>query len=43
MYPQLNTEGVAMGVHLPADGQADPGNIALALAKGARAAALVPG
>ena len=36
MYPHLNTEGVAMGVHLPADGQADPGNIALALAKGAR-------
>ncbi|MDP3860947.1 MAG: FAD-dependent oxidoreductase [Phaeovulum sp.] len=37
MYPHLNTEGVTMGVHLPADGQADPGNIALALAKGARA------
>ncbi|PKP71425.1 MAG: FAD-dependent oxidoreductase [Alphaproteobacteria bacterium HGW-Alphaproteobacteria-4] len=38
MYPHLNTDGVTMGVHLPADGQADPGNIALALAKGARAA-----
>ncbi|WP_372837688.1 FAD-dependent oxidoreductase [Phaeovulum sp.] len=41
MYPHLNTEGVTMGVHLPADGQADPGNIALALAKGARAAGAV--
>jgi glycine cleavage system T protein len=36
MYPHLNLEGVVSGVHLPADGQADPGNVALALAKGAR-------
>ena len=37
MYPRLNVEGVLAGVHLPADGQADPANVALALAKGARA------
>lgn len=36
LYPHLNIEGVTAGVHLPLDGQADPGNIALALAKGAR-------
>jgi glycine cleavage system T protein len=36
MYPHLNTEGVVAGVHLPKDGQADPANVALALAKGAR-------
>ncbi len=35
-YPHLNTEGVAAGVYLPKDGQGDPANIALALAKGAR-------
>lgn len=35
-YPHLNIEDVVAGVHLPKDGQADPGNIALALAKGAR-------
>ncbi|MEO1773322.1 MAG: FAD-dependent oxidoreductase [Pseudomonadota bacterium] len=35
-YPHLNTEGVLAGVYLPHDGQGDPGNIALALAKGAR-------
>ncbi len=35
-YPHLNTEGVTGGVWLPADGQADPANIAYALAKGAR-------
>jgi 4-methylaminobutanoate oxidase (formaldehyde-forming) len=35
-YPHLNINGVVAGVHLPLDGQADPGNIALALAKGAR-------
>ena len=35
-YPILNTEGVLSGVFLPKDGQADPANIALALAKGAR-------
>ncbi|OYU37524.1 MAG: FAD-dependent oxidoreductase [Pseudorhodobacter sp. PARRP1] len=36
LYPYLNIDGVTAGVHLPLDGQADPGNIALALAKGAR-------
>ncbi len=35
-YPHLNTDGVRGGVYLPKDGQGDPGNIALALAKGAR-------
>ena len=35
-YPHLNTDGVLAGVFLPKDGQADPANIALALAKGAR-------
>ncbi len=35
-YPHLNTEGVVGGVWLPRDGQGDPANIALALAKGAR-------
>ena len=38
MYPHLETRDVVGGVHLPLDGQADPGNIALALAKGARMA-----
>ena len=36
LYPHLNIDGVTAGVHLPLDGQADPANIALALAKGAR-------
>ncbi|SLN29575.1 4-methylaminobutanoate oxidase (formaldehyde-forming) [Pseudoruegeria aquimaris] len=35
-YPHLNTDGVLAGVYLPKDGQGDPANIALALAKGAR-------
>ena len=35
-YPHLNLSGVEGGVHLPKDGQGDPGNIALALARGAR-------
>ncbi len=35
-YPHLNVQGVTGGVYLPKDGQGDPGNIALALAKGAR-------
>ena len=35
-YPHLNTKGVVGGVYLPKDGQGDPANIALALAKGAR-------
>jgi len=36
IYPLVNTKDVVGGVFLPKDGQADPGNIALALAKGAR-------
>lgn len=36
LYPHLETSDVVAGVHLPGDGQADPANIALALAKGAR-------
>ena len=35
-YPHLNTDDVVAGVYLPLDGQGDPANIALALAKGAR-------
>ena len=35
-YEHLNIEGVKAGVYLPLDGQGDPANIALALAKGAR-------
>ncbi len=37
-YPHLNIEGVAGAVFVPKDGQGDPANIALALAKGARQA-----
>jgi len=35
-YPHLNTDDVIAGVYLDKDGQGDPANIALALAKGAR-------
>ncbi len=35
-YAHLNIEDVTGGVYLPKDGQGDPANIALALAKGAR-------
>ena len=35
-YPHINLDGVTGGVWLPTDGQADPANIALALARGAR-------
>ena len=35
-YEHLNTDDVKAGVYLPLDGQGDPANIALALAKGAR-------
>ena len=35
-YPHLNIEDVKGAVYLPLDGQGDPANIALALAKGAR-------
>ncbi len=38
MYPHLNVSDVVGAVHLPLDGQADPANIAMALAKGARMA-----
>ena len=37
-YPHLNTDDVTAAVWLPKDGQGDPANIALALAKGARQA-----
>src|SRR5690606_31448182 len=36
MYPHLNVDGVVGAVHLPLDGQCDPANIAMALARGAR-------
>ena len=36
MYPYLNTCDVVSGVYLAKDGQGDPANIALALARGAR-------
>ena len=35
-YPHLNLDGVTGAVYLDKDGQGDPANIALALAKGAR-------
>lgn len=36
LYPHLDVSDVVGGVHLPGDGQCDPANIAMALAKGAR-------
>jgi glycine cleavage system T protein len=36
LYPHINTAGIVGGVHLPGDGQCDPANIAMALARGAR-------
>lgn len=36
MYPHMTTSDVIGGVYLPKDGQCDPANIAMALAKGAR-------
>ncbi|WP_371227750.1 GcvT family protein [Roseovarius sp. 2305UL8-3] len=36
MYPHLNIGDVTGAVYLPNDGQGDPANVALALAKGAR-------
>lgn len=36
MYPHLNIGDVVGAVYLPLDGQCDPANIAMALAKGAR-------
>ena len=38
LYPHLNISDVTAAVHLPSDGQADPANVALAMAKGARQA-----
>jgi len=35
-YEHLNIEGVTGGIYIPRDGQGDPANIALALARGAR-------
>ncbi|VAW00044.1 Sarcosine dehydrogenase, partial [hydrothermal vent metagenome] len=35
-YPHINLENVKAGVWLPTDGQGDPANIALAMAKGAK-------
>jgi glycine cleavage system aminomethyltransferase T/glycine/D-amino acid oxidase-like deaminating enzyme len=35
-YPLMNLDGVVGGVYIPKDGQGDPTNIALSLAKGAR-------
>ena len=35
-YAHLNTDDVVGGVYLPKDGQGDPANIALSMAKGAR-------
>ncbi len=35
-HPMLNPDGVVGGLWIPSDGKADPANIALALAKGAR-------
>ena len=36
LYPHLEVGDVKAAVHLPGDGQCDPANIAMALAKGAR-------
>ena len=36
LYPYLNADGVTAAIHLPGDGQCDPANVAMALAKGAR-------
>ncbi|SMF19524.1 4-methylaminobutanoate oxidase (formaldehyde-forming) [Xaviernesmea oryzae] len=45
LYPHLNIGDVKAAVHLPLDGQCDPANIAMALAKGARqnGAAIIEG
>jgi glycine cleavage system T protein len=36
LYPHLSLDGVIGGVHLPGDGQCDPANVAMALARGAQ-------
>ena len=38
LYPGLNVSDVRIGSYIPRDGQADPANVALAMAKGARQA-----
>jgi 4-methylaminobutanoate oxidase (formaldehyde-forming) len=35
-YPHVSTDGMTAAVYLPLDGQGDPANIAMAMAKGAR-------
>src|SRR5215470_7864280 len=37
-HPLINMEGVVGAIYLPRDGQADPGNVALSMARGARKA-----
>ncbi|MEZ5774057.1 MAG: FAD-dependent oxidoreductase [Hyphomicrobiaceae bacterium] len=36
LYPLLDVEDAHLGFHIPSDGQADPANVALSMAKGAR-------
>lgn len=36
MYPHVNVSDVSAALHFPNDGQCDPGNVAMALARGAR-------
>lgn len=36
MYPHIDVSDVTAALHFPNDGQCDPGNVAMALAKGAR-------
>ena len=36
LYPLLETGDARLGLHIPSDGQADPANVALSMAKGAR-------
>ena len=36
LYPHIALDGVVGAVHLPGDGQCDPANVTMALAKGAR-------
>lgn len=36
LYPLLTVDDATIGFHIPSDGQADPANVALAMAKGAR-------
>jgi 4-methylaminobutanoate oxidase (formaldehyde-forming) len=36
LYPLLAGDDIRLGFHIPSDGQADPANVALSMAKGAR-------